>query len=146
MDEVVTRVIALLRIKKDDLMMKRGLKELAKEVGVTPSYLCRVFKKTMGVTVGAYMVEFEKEASGHETESAFPVNNLRSGVLDVETGLLTSAVRARSHSVPVERPERGMAERTAGNVKEAHDFKFNLDEWFLTEDFLNDSMKGYIKC
>ena len=34
-EEVVTRTLAFLRIKKDDLTMKRGLKELATEVGVT---------------------------------------------------------------------------------------------------------------
>lgn len=43
------------------MTMKRGLKGLAREVGVSPSYLCRVFKKTMGVTVVAYMMGFERE-------------------------------------------------------------------------------------
>lgn len=66
-EEVVSRVLALLRVKSRnkgsyDVTMKRSLKELAKEVGVTPSYLCRVFKKTMGVTVGVYMMEFERES------------------------------------------------------------------------------------
>ena len=48
-EEVVTRTIALLRVKKDASTMERSLKDLAKEVGVTPSYLCRVFKKTLGL-------------------------------------------------------------------------------------------------
>jgi methylphosphotriester-DNA--protein-cysteine methyltransferase len=39
---------------------KRGLVQMAAEVGVTKSYLCRVFKKTMGMTVGEYIREFEK--------------------------------------------------------------------------------------
>ncbi|KAE8141018.1 hypothetical protein BDV38DRAFT_279472 [Aspergillus pseudotamarii] len=69
-EEVAARVITLLRVKKDAVAMKWGLKELAQEVGVSPSYLCRAFKKTMGVTVGAYIMEFEKEISHGEGGSS----------------------------------------------------------------------------
>lgn len=143
-EEVVTRAIALLRIKKDGLAMKRGLKELAKEVGVTPSYLCRVFKKTMGVTVGTYVKEFEKEASEGETESsAQSPNQLGSGVVDVGTGLLTSAITARSPPALVEDLKGGLAGEDVGSIEETLDFNFNLDEYFWTEDFLNDSIYGW---
>ncbi|CAD6441422.1 94cc6962-0219-4aa7-a7ff-2e8dc5f01d68 [Sclerotinia trifoliorum] len=37
-------------VRRDDSSMKGGLKNLAKEAGITPCYLCRVFKKIMGVT------------------------------------------------------------------------------------------------
>jgi methylphosphotriester-DNA--protein-cysteine methyltransferase len=142
-EEVVTRAITLLRIKKDDLTMKGGLKELAKEVGVTPSYLCRVFKKTMGVTVGAYMKEFEREASEGETESSVQSpSKVGSGVVDVGTGLLTPATTARSPSSPVEGRKGGPAEEDVGNVEEALDLDFDFDEWFWTEDFSNDGIYG----
>jgi hypothetical protein len=139
-EEVVTRAIALLRIKKDELTMKRGLKELANEVGVTPSYLCRVFKKTMGVTVGAYMTEFEKEASGGETESSVQsLNKLGSSVVDTGTGPRTSAITTRSPPAPVKGLKGGLAEDDVGN-EETMDLDFNLDEWFWTEEFLNEGL------
>jgi AraC-like DNA-binding protein len=142
-EEVVRRVLALLRIKKDDLTMKGGLKELAKEVGVTPSYLCRVFKKTMGVTVGAYMKEFEKEASEGETESSTQSpSNVGSGLVDVGTGPLTLAATARSPSAPVEGWKGGPAEEYVGNVEEALELDFDIDEWLWAEDFSNDSIYG----
>jgi AraC-like DNA-binding protein len=43
---------------------KLGLEGIAVETGVSRSYLCRVFKKTMGMTVGEYIKEFEKEGEG----------------------------------------------------------------------------------
>jgi hypothetical protein len=43
---------------------KQGLKGIAVETGVSKSYLCRVFKKTMGMTVGEYIREFEKDGEG----------------------------------------------------------------------------------
>lgn len=58
-EEVVVSALEILRTKQDDATMKWSLKELAKEVGVTPSYLCRVFKKKMGITIGEYMKQFE---------------------------------------------------------------------------------------
>ena len=142
-EEVVTRAMALLRIKKDDVTMKRGLKELAKEVGVTPSYLCRVFKKTMGITVGAYMKEFERESGEGETGSVVQsLSEAGSGVLDVERGLLTPATTARSLPVPVENRKGGPAEEDVGNVEEALDLDFDFDEWFWTEDFSNGTLYG----
>lgn len=58
-EEAVVSALEILRTKQDDATMKWSLKELAKEVGVTPSYLCRVFKKKMGITIGEYMRQFE---------------------------------------------------------------------------------------
>ncbi|KAL8718356.1 MAG: hypothetical protein Q9225_004497 [Loekoesia sp. 1 TL-2023] len=144
-EEVVTRVIALLRIKKDELTMSVGLKELAKEVGITPSYLCRVFKKTMGVTVGTYMKDLEREISEGKTES--PVQSpseIGSGAVDVGTGLLTPATTASGPSTPVEGLKGGPAEDDVGNVEEALDLNldFNFDDWLWTEDFSNYSFYG----
>jgi AraC-like DNA-binding protein len=142
-EEIVTRTIALLRVKKDDSTMKSGLKELATEVGVTPSYLCRVFKKTIGLTVGAYVKEFEREASESEAESSVQSpSEVGSEVVDVEMGLLTPATTARSLSVPVEGRKGGPVEGDVGNVEEALDLDFDFDEWFWTEDFSKDSIYG----
>ena len=122
--------------------MKRGLKELAKEVGVTRSYLCRVFKKTLGVTIGAYMKEFEREPSEGETESSVQSpSTVGSGVADVEKGLLTPATTVRSLSVLVEGGKEGPVEEDVGKyAEEAFDLDFDFNEWFWNEDYLNDSI------
>ncbi|KAE8162551.1 metal binding domain of Ada-domain-containing protein [Aspergillus tamarii] len=106
-EEVVARVITLLRVK-NAAAMRRGLKGLAQEVGVSPSYLCRAFKTTMGVTVGAYIMEFEREISHGEEES--PVQyyeNHGLNMVDVGTGLLTPAEIARNSPAPVDGLEQG---------------------------------------
>ena len=125
-------------------MMKRCLKELAKEVGVTPSYLCRVFKKTMGVTVGAYMKEFERETSEDETESSVrSPTTVGSGVVDAETARRMPATPARSLSAPVECRTGGPTEEDVEKyVQEALDLDFDFDTWFWTADFSNDSIYG----
>ena len=126
------------------MTMKRGLKELAKEVGVTPSYLCRVFKKTMGVTIGAYMKEFEREPREGEGETKSSVQSpstLGSGVVDVETGLLTPATTVRSLSVPVQGEKEAPVEEDIGKyAEEALDLDFDFNEWFWNEDYLDDSI------
>ena len=124
------------------MTMKRGLKELAKEVGVTPSYLCRVFKKTMGVTIGAYMKEFERQPSEGETESSVQSpSTAGSGVVDVEKGLLTPATTVRSLSVLVEGGKEAPVEEDVGKyAEEALDLDFDFNEWFWNEDCLNDSI------
>lgn len=136
-EEVVTRVIGLSWTKKDDLTMKRSIKDLAEEVGVTPSYLCRVFKKTMGITIGTYMKEFEKETSEGETDSLVQCPSIvESVVLDVGTGLLTPATtKARSPSVGAEGRKGGPAEDDVGNVEDALDLDldFDLNEWLWTD-------------
>ncbi|KAJ5170557.1 Ada DNA repair metal-binding [Penicillium coprophilum] len=140
-EEVVTRVLALLRTKRDDqnLIMKRGLKELAQEVGVTPSYLCRVFKRTMGLTLGAYMIEFEREVSEGRTESLVQSpSTVGSGMGDVTTGILTPSTTAGSPMAPVEGPKDGLAEPQVGNVAEALDLNFDFDEWFWTGGFVQE--------
>ncbi|KAF2464107.1 uncharacterized protein BDR25DRAFT_337604 [Lindgomyces ingoldianus] len=133
-EEVVSRVIGLLRVRKDGLPLKGGLSHLAKEAGITRSYLCRVFKKKMGMTIGAYMKEFEMEASEGETESSIqsPCTD-GSGVVGVETGLLTPATTARSPSTSVEGREDRPVEKDAGDIGEALDLDFDFDEWLWTD-------------
>ena len=140
-EEVVSRTLGLLRIKKGGVAMKTGLEELAKEVGVTRSYLCRVFKKKMGVTIGAYMKEFEREAGEGETErSVESVDKVGSGMVDMKLGLQTPATTAGSPSASVIGCDRGPAEEGMGDVEETFDLDFDFDEWFWTKDFSNEPM------
>ncbi|KAJ5964533.1 Ada DNA repair metal-binding [Penicillium vulpinum] len=146
-EEVVTRVLALLRTKQNnnDLTVKRGLKELAQEVGVTPSYLCRVFKRTMGLTLGAYMIEFEREVSEGRTERLVQSpSTVESGMVDAAIEPSTPATTTWSPMAPVEGPNDELVEQQVGNVAEALDLNFDFDEWFSTggfaqEDFWNES-------
>ncbi|RMZ70920.1 hypothetical protein GMOD_00008581 [Pyrenophora seminiperda CCB06] len=109
-EEVVTRALALLRIKKDTATIKYGLKELAKEVGVTPSYLCRVFKKTMGVTVGEYITQFEVDVSGGQTDISTPYSDsVGPGDMGIGMGPLSLVATPQSASdmeSPVQFPSR----------------------------------------
>lgn len=67
-EETVMSALNLLRAENGHAVNTSGLKGLAKQVGVTPSYLCRAFKQTMGTTVGEYMRRFEIN-SGREKSS-----------------------------------------------------------------------------
>jgi len=58
-EETAGQTLALLRTSNGNLAMRKSIKQLAAEVGVTPSYLCRVFKQTMGMTIGQYVDDFE---------------------------------------------------------------------------------------
>lgn len=127
-----------MRTKKDEPTLKRGLEDLAKDVGVTRSYLCRVFKKRLGITVGTYLKEFEREVSEGETESSVhSPSEVRAGVVDVGTGLQTPATTPNSLSTPVESLENEQAEGGLGNIQELLDVDFDFDEWFWNEDFSN---------
>jgi hypothetical protein len=119
-------------------MMKLGLKELAKEVGVTPSYLCRVFKKTMGVTIGAYMKEFERTTSDIGTNSSVHPGAAGPCVVDPATGLLTPAKTADSPMALLEGPKGELAEQQLGIPAETLDLDFDFDNWFLTGGFNQD--------
>ncbi|KAE8152622.1 metal binding domain of Ada-domain-containing protein [Aspergillus avenaceus] len=121
-EEVVTRVLTLLQRREGK---KWGLKALAIEVGVSPSYLCRVFKKTMGVTVGAYMMEFgrgeNKEESGVFSQCGHDQHGL--GVVDAGTEVLVPEI-IKSPGDDVVNFEN-----------------FNLDDWVWTESLLNDTLE-----
>jgi methylphosphotriester-DNA--protein-cysteine methyltransferase len=69
-EELVGRTLALLQTRTGNLAMQGGVKQLSKDIGVTPSYLCRVFKKVMGVTVGQYIADFEANTDSTVTTMA----------------------------------------------------------------------------
>ncbi|GIZ36920.1 hypothetical protein CKM354_000038600 [Cercospora kikuchii] len=60
-DELVLKTLSLIWDNKTDAAKKRSMKDLANELSVTPSYLCRTFKKTMGCTLSEYVKQFESE-------------------------------------------------------------------------------------
>lgn len=137
-EEVVLKTLALLRTQHGGSVMKRGLKELAKEVGVTPSYLCRVFKKTLGITIKVYMMEFERRPGDAEIQRfSHSPNNVGSVVQDAGEGPLTPASTARSPPVPIGDWRNQLAEGYVGNLEVDSASNFNLDEWFLTEEFMD---------
>ncbi|KAI5211071.1 hypothetical protein E4T38_01585 [Aureobasidium subglaciale] len=53
---------------------KIGLDKMAAEIGITKSYLCRVFKKTMGMTIGEYSKEFEKQGQADNGSLPHPMD------------------------------------------------------------------------
>jgi len=146
--------------------MKYGLKELAKEVGVTPSYLCRVFKKTMGVTVGEYITCFEIDVREGQTEISTQYSDL-AGSCEMDFGMAPLSLVATPRSSldienPVQIPSRlgsdmknvGAGFSTPATVEswpasfdsplfqastatdEPLDMYFDFDEWLWTEGFV----------
>jgi AraC-like DNA-binding protein len=92
----------------------KGVSDLAREVGVSPSYLSRVFKRVMGVTVGEYLAEFERGGSD---------------ALEAETSTSTSTVVSEYSPVSSVGSE---------DIQEASDFAdFDLDDWFWTGEYLH---------
>ncbi|KAL2826024.1 hypothetical protein BJY01DRAFT_229976 [Aspergillus pseudoustus] len=115
-EDVVGRAIALLAGQRGDGAREAGMRrksvgELAKGVGVSSSYLSRVFKQVMGVTVGDYVVEFERS---------------RIGSLETERGTSVSEDLCGTDG--------------PGEVLGVVDF--DLDDWFLTDDYLQDMGSG----
>lgn len=151
-EEVVVSAIEILRTKQYDSTMKWSLKELAKQVGVTPSYLCRVFKKTMGTTIGEYMRQFEVRPDAAATgepklspgttdttivspECQSPDSEVVSSYSRIDKSgtqpvVLASQIPTAAHSCgfnPSGEPRI--------HDEEASDIEFDFDEWVWTEGF-----------
>ncbi|KAL3484031.1 hypothetical protein BJX62DRAFT_230556 [Aspergillus germanicus] len=120
-EEIVGRVITLAAKRGGEDGMWNGKTEsvgvshLAREVGVSPSYLSRVFKRVMGVTVGEYLAEFERGGSE-------PMRIRR------------TCARISEHT-PV-----SSVDCNSEDIQNASDFAdFDLDDWFWTGEYLNDT-------
>ena len=151
-EEVVVSAIGILRTKQNDATMKLSLKELAKQVGVTPSYLCRVFKKTMGTTIGEYMRQFEVQPGDGETgdpkSSPFTTDTTPASP-DCRSpnseAMLSCSMSDNYHVQPTtvtsQGPDttyaNGLDQITAPCVseEEVFDIDFDFDEWIWTEGF-----------
>lgn len=153
-EDVVGQILALLRTKRDGSAVKGGVAALAKEVGVTPSYLCRVFKKTMGMTLGAYAREFEKGTDDAEVLGLEPSPQSSEMSMARNTPeLLMPGSLSTSASPPVEQDKENREHdmQEMGGIPDpdsdynldnsSSNQEFNLDEWIWT-DFL-DSEKGF---
>lgn len=159
-EEVVVSAIEILRTKQYDTTMKWSLKELAKQVGVTPSYLCRVFKKTMGTTIGEYMRQFEVQpdaaATGEPvlspctTDTTLVSPECQSPDCEVVLScsrIDTSGVQAialASH-IPDTAHPCGLDPSAEPRIhdEEAFDIDFDFDEWVWTEGFNFDE---WVSC
>lgn len=151
-EEVVVSALEILRTKQNDATMEWSLKELAKQVGVTPSYLCRVFKKTMGTTIGEYMRQFEMQtgevAIGEPLPSPCTTDTT---ILSLECHSPDSELVspyspgnncgaqpiALSPQIPSHAPSYGLdtSNRPCVRDEEAVDINFDFDEWVWTEGF-----------
>nr|POE85506.1 bifunctional transcriptional activator/dna repair enzyme adaa [Quercus suber] len=126
-EELVTRIMALLWIVRDAPSMSLSLKTISKELQVTPSYLCRVFKRVMGLTIGEYAKNFDGVIS-EATFSSHPPS-ISAGLEEFHYS--TSAPRMDSASV-LKRNLQNQSIQGATNVPEDIDTDFDLDEWVWT--------------
>jgi methylphosphotriester-DNA--protein-cysteine methyltransferase len=148
-EEIVVKALELLRSKQSDATMTWSIKELAKKIGVTPSYLCRVFKKTMGTTVGEYMRQFEMQTSTPATEPVLQSpGTLEIGIAgytsDVDLGL-QSSIATGSGSTGTRATTPSIAMLPAADLpslsdphsstwsEEIPDLSFDFEEWVWTE-------------
>lgn len=159
-EEIVLKALELLRSRQSDATMTWSIKDLAKKTGVTPSYLCRVFKKTMGTTVGEYMRQFEMDTNKATTEPTLQSSDmLEFGVAgyasDIEFSLQSSnangsgstGTRATTPNTAImptadlPTPRDGTHLHSSTWSEEAPDLSFDFEEWVWTEglDF-NDWM------
>jgi AraC-like DNA-binding protein len=163
-EEVVVKALEILWSKQNDGTMKSSLKALSAEVGVTPSYLCRVFKKTMGITVGEYMKQFEMQtsegvvsepssnpmdpsivSSGCQLPDFSAVSSLSSGyhcyVQATNVGGQNKDCPSMFVDAPAHLPimaSSGVFEPSSQlciRDEEAFDLNFDFDEWVWTEGF-----------
>lgn len=151
-EEIVVKVLELLRSRRSDATMTCSIKELAGEVGVTPSYLCRVFKKTMGITVGEYMRQFEMQTSEATTSSTSQspstiergiagctsdvAFNLQSPTANVSGSTGTRATTPNIAILPtadLSMPSNTAFPHPSTWSEETPDLSFDFEEWFWTE-------------
>jgi methylphosphotriester-DNA--protein-cysteine methyltransferase len=144
-EEIVVKALGLLRSKQSDATMTWSLKELARDIGVTPSYLCRVFKKTMGTTVGEYMRQFEMQTCNATAEpilqspSTLDIGvdlGLQSSIVDgsgsTGTGTTTSNITMMPAVDLPTLPDR-MYLHPSTLSEEIPDLSFDFEEWVWTE-------------
>ncbi|CAD6441240.1 45e28ab4-db91-47ab-ad2c-0bbe949dfc39-CDS [Sclerotinia trifoliorum] len=72
---IVDRVMKLIENEVENGGEKWTLRKMAKEVGLTESHFCRIFKREAGVTMG----EYRKKVVGQQQLEFSPTNNTMSG-------------------------------------------------------------------
>lgn len=112
----------------------RGLNALSKEVGVTKSYLCRVFKSVMGMTIGEYVKEFETGGKGENVivlPSVYEAGMAYTPTLTEESIVAGVAQDSPNANADSNTHTHITNEETANDL----DTDFDLNEWIYTEDF-----------
>ncbi|OJJ55228.1 hypothetical protein ASPSYDRAFT_453114 [Aspergillus sydowii CBS 593.65] len=117
-----------------------GLADVAGEVGVSASYLARVFKRTMGVTLGAYVDEFERGEKG-EGEDDRDEDDDDNGEVHLTQPAWDKGDKGMVVKVPVVRGEDSSLSGDNLEGKPASDAAlesgFELDERLITEEILD---------
>jgi methylphosphotriester-DNA--protein-cysteine methyltransferase len=155
-EEIVLKALELLRSRQSDSTMTWSIKDLARKTGVTPSYLCRVFKKTMGTTVGEYVRQFEMQTSKATTEPTLQSSDMLEFCVAGYTSDIGLQPADGSNSTNTRATSPNIAMLPAANSptlpdgtylhsstwsEEVPDLSFDFEEWVWTEglDF-NDLM------
>ena len=131
-EEVVLKTLDLIWINKDEAVMKSRLKELAKDIGLTPSYLARVFKKTMGCTVGEYCRQFDVNNALGPASIARPFSVVDNGH---DAGL--SQPFPEDLVVPLMSSSGPTSVQPLTEVEDARDPYFDIDDWLCMDTDLD---------
>ena len=139
-ERLTSKVISLLRDGKVDAATSGGIKALAKEAGVTPSYLCRVFKKVMGVTIGTYMREFDKQPAAQQTFQSLPESTDCPGSNEWIAGLTPD--HSNTFTGPVSGSDGSLGFTPMGQSDQATmsiwDFNFDVTELAVSDTHFAD--------
>ncbi|THY57191.1 hypothetical protein D6C98_03539 [Aureobasidium pullulans] len=112
----------------------RGLNALSKEVGVTRSYLCRVFKRVMGMTIGEYVKEFETGGKGENIivlPSVYEAGMAYTPTL-TEESIVAGVAKDSPNAIADTNTHTHISDEEISNDL---DTDFDLNEWIYTEDF-----------
>lgn len=112
----------------------RGLNALSKEVGVTKSYLCRVFKSVMGMTIGEYVKEFETGGKGENIivlPSVYEAGMAYTPTL-TEESIVAGVAKDSPNAIADTNTHTHISDEEISNDL---DTDFDLNEWIYTEDF-----------
>lgn len=136
-EEIVTRTLALLRDGASTTKLEGGVKSLARDVGVTPSYLCRVFKKTMGCTLSQYRKNFEElQSISVEAPEFDPSINLFESEV-ASSARLPEPVHQSDEHTSTQSLSNSFGDillPPRNNTEESLDSEFDFDEWLWTAE------------
>lgn len=133
-EEIVLKTLDLIWINKNETLMKSRLAALAKDMGLSPSYLARVFKKTMGCTVGEYCRQFEAQGDALGTANAAQLMGaVDDGQLE-KTGLPEAV--PEQWLVPLSTPGLSSLPHLTA-IEDVHDPYFEIDDWLCMDPDLD---------
>lgn len=134
-EEIVLRTLGLLHDDMSTAGLEGGVKALAKGVGVTPSYLCRVFKIMMGCTISQYRRQFEDK-----TTTIYTGTTTCTMPEDVTSAASSNSVHSTTEpclsieSFPRMPAKDPVHPRMSFSVEDSGDLDLDIDEWLWTEN------------